>query len=197
MNENDKYIPKVEPLETDKFFETFGKGTRLELLSSAFGIGKLTVRLQKFNEATNKEEARITGYLNADVALTFANDILTGRMAQLAKAKSANGDAVKVFEQPGGSSKDGKTIYREISLSVGHKYIFACEQCAGKKTNTGGYVRDTSNTDIPRQIIRVGMDAQTLKAMALMIKSEYQAYRTAQYIRLYSVENKQTEEVLY
>lgn len=194
MPNADKYIPKVELLETEKFFETFGKGTRLELLSSGFGIGKLIIRLQKFNEATNKEEARITGYLNADIALTLANDILSGRMAQLAKAKAdASGNAVKVFEQPGGSNKDGKTIYREISLSVGHKYIFACEQCAGKKTNTGGYVRDTANTDIPKQIIRVGMDAQTLKAMALMIQNEYQAYRTAQYVML--IQNSKQEQI--
>lgn len=179
----DKYTPNIAEINSAKFFETFGNGTRLELLNSSFEIGKLIIQLQKFNVNTNKEETRLRLYLDIDKALCLANDILSGRIAKLAQ-NSQNGSLTKVYQQPGGSVKDNKVIYRELSISVGKKFIIGGLECAGKRTSTGGFVSDLSNTEVEKIQINVGVDSSTLKSIALMIQSEYQAYRTAQYLML-------------
>lgn len=183
--ENKTYIPNVAEIENNKFYETFGNGTRLELLNSSFDIGKLIFRFQKFDVNSKKEIARLVAYLDIDKALCLANDILSGRLVKLAQNGQKEG-LRKVYAQPGGSVKDGKIIYREISVSIGNKFIVSGLECAGKKTSTGGFVADVTNTTIPKVNINVGMDAQTLKSLAIMIQNEYQAYRTAQFVLLNS-----------
>ena len=49
----------------------------------------------------------------------------------------------------------------------------------GKVTDTGGFAPDGKF----ETQISVGMDADTLKAIAVMIQNEYQAYRTVQMIK--------------
>lgn len=163
--------------------ETFGSNTRLELLSSCFAIGKLIIQLQKFNDQ-NKEEARIKVYMDIERALVLCHDILSGRLAQCAKTmESKNGGLAKVFTSPGGSSREGEITYREFSISKGKKFIISALEMPGKKTETGGYVPDKEKAAEKRSI-NIGVEPETLKAIAILIQNEYQAYRTAQYVKL-------------
>ena len=177
------YRPQVADIDDGKFYETFGSNTRLELLSSCFAIGKLIIQLQKFNDQ-NKEEARIKVYMDIDRALVLCHDILSGRLAQCAKAmESKNGGLAKVFTSPGGSSREGEITYREFSISKGKKFIVSALEMPGKKTETGGYVPDKEKAAEKRSI-NIGVEPETLKAIAILIQNDYQAYRTAQYVKL-------------
>ena len=170
------HVPELTCIEDSKFYEIFGNNTRLELLSNAFAINKLIIRFQKFSDA-KKELGRITAYLDIDKALVMANDILFSRLNK--KINPNNPNIQKVFTQSGGSVKENKITYREISISKGKKWIIGCMECKGKKTDTGGFMPETGCPE--KQEINVGMDEETLRGIALIIIQECQAYRTAQW----------------
>lgn len=171
--------PKIRKLDRDVFFTSFGKNTRIELKNSMFGRGKLAILLQKFDD-NNKQIASLTLYIDLPKALVMANDILSGRYANI--AQKSNESISTVFKDMGGQPaekakrEDGKPLYRELSLQKGEKWIFRGVSGPGKVTNTGGFAPD-GKSEIN---VSVGMDSETLKAVALMIQTEYQAYRTVQ-----------------
>lgn len=172
-----KFLPVVAPIEEEVFFETFGNKSRLELKNRSFNIGKLSIGLQKFDD-NNKQTAFLNMYLNLDRALVLANDILFGRLQKLA---GNTNDIVEVYKQIGGSKKDGKVIYRELTISKGRLWMIKGSEGPGKLTDkTGGFAPDGK----PETVVSVGVDDATLRAIALMIQNEYQAYRTAQWLKL-------------
>lgn len=171
------YLPTVAAIEKEVFFETFGNKSRLELKNRSFNINKLSIGLQKFDD-NNKQTAFLNIYLDLDKALVLANDILFGRLQKLAGNSQ---DIVEVYKQPGGSKKDGKILYRELSISKGRLWMIKGSEGPGKLTErTGGFAPDGK----PTTSVSVGVDDNTIRAIALMIQNEYQAYRTAQWIKL-------------
>lgn len=182
----EKYKFTVQPIENDVFFTTFGKNTRIEV-KNALSIDKFGILIQKFNEQ-KKQVACVTTYLDSSKALTLANDILSGRLAKIAQAQ--NGDLKPVFEAQGGKRDGNKVIYRCFKISRGNKWILGNCSGPGKVTATGGFAAAGELTEK----VTIGMDDESIKAMALKIKAEYQAYRTAKMIvSLNNVE--QIEEV--
>lgn len=180
--ETNNYEYKVEltPMENDVFFTTFGKNTRLELKNAMFDKGKLAILLQKLDD-NNKQLAVITTYMDLSKALVMVNDILSGKFAKMATDDSK---IITVFKDMGGKPAekagraDGKPLYREFNIQKGRLWMFRGIQGPGKVTETGGFAPD-GQSEIQ---VSVGMDADTLKAIALMIQNEYQAFRTAKFI---------------
>lgn len=170
----DKYNLTVEPMENDVFFTTFGKNTRIEL-KNALSIDKIGILIQKFNDQ-KKQIACVTTYLDSSKALTLANDILSGRLAKIAQTHKE--DLKPVFEAQGGKRDGDKVIYRCFKISKGNKWILGNCSGPGKVTATGGYAAAGELTEK----VTIGMDDESIKAMALKIKAEYQAYRTAKMI---------------
>jgi hypothetical protein len=175
------YKPQISEIDAAVFWTTFGKNTRIELKSDAFAIDKLSIGLQKLDD-NNHQLAYINCYMDLPKALVMANDILSGRFAKMAKP----GEITKVFAVQGGQSAarakraDGKPLYREFSLSKGQKWIAGAILGPGKENpTTHGIVADGK----PEQEVKVGILDDDIKAMALMIKAEYEAYRTAQWMR--------------
>lgn len=171
--------PKIKKIDRDVFFTTFGNNSRLELKNSMFGRGKLAILLQKFDD-NNKQTAALTLYIDLPKALVMANDILSGKYASTAQKSGQS--FTKVFEDMGGQPAerakraDGKPLYRAFSIQKGEKWIFRGVSGPGKITKTGGFAPDGES----EVVVSVGMDSETLKAVALMIQAEYQAYRTVQ-----------------
>ena len=180
--ETNNYEYKVEltPMDNDVFFTTFGKNTRLELKNSMFDKGKLAILFQKLDD-NNKQVAVITTYMDLSKALVMANDILNGKFAKMATDESK---ITTVYKDMGGrppekaNRPDGKALYRELAIQKGRLWMLKAIQGPGKVTDTGGFAQD----GVPEIQVVVGMDADTLKAIALMIQNEYQAFRTAKFI---------------
>lgn len=174
------YLPEFTELDRDVFYTAFGSDTRMELKNCLFSKGKLAILLQKFDPKTNKQLDVITVFIDLPKALVMANDILVGKYAAMAQ-KSGQSITV-VFKDMGGqpaeraNRPDRKPLYREFSIQKGNKWMFRATTGPGKVTETGGFAPDGKSE---KQIV-VGMDADTLKAVALMIQQEFQAYRTTQ-----------------
>lgn len=165
----------VKKIENNVIYETFGNHSRFEL-KNALAIGKFVIALQKFDD-NNKQIAFISSYLDADEALVMANDIISG--SYFKKAQKQPDQITECFKSLGGSNKDGEIIYRDITLSKGKLWMFKAQECPGKKTDTGGYAPAGKATTT----VSVGVMDQAIKAIAIMIQSEYIAYRTAQILK--------------
>lgn len=180
MSDEYKFNLNIKELEDDVIYETFGNHSRFEL-KNALSIGKFCLALQKFDD-NNKQTAFIKCYLNAPEALVFANDVLSGRFAKMAQTGGAPDTAVKVFDSQGGSNKDGQIIYRTLNLSKGKFWMFRGSEGLGEKTaNTGGYCAVKGSK--PTNIVSVAVSDDSLKAIAILIQQEYQAYRVAQMLK--------------
>lgn len=179
IDNNYRFELEVSPMQSDVFFTTFGNNTRLELKNSMFDKGKLAILLQKLDD-NNRQTAVITVYLDMAKALVMANDILSGRFARQAGDGSK---IVTVFKDMGGrpaekaNRADGKPLYREFNIQKGRLWIFKGSSGPGKVTDTGGFAAD----GLPETQVSVGMDDGTLKAIALMIQNEYQAFRMSKF----------------
>ena len=177
--QNYEFHMNVTPMFEDVFYRTYGKNTRLELKNGMFDKGKLAILLQKLDN-NNKQVDVLTLYIDLPKALVMANDILSGRFSKMATDKSK---ITTVFKDMGGkpaeraNRPDGKPIYRELSIQKGNLWIIRGVQGPGKVTSTGGFAPDGH---LEHQI-SIGMDSDTLKAIALTIQSEYQAFRTSKF----------------
>ena len=176
----------IEKINGDVFYSAFGKNSRIELKNKAFVLNKLAIGLQKFDN-NFKQIAYLTFYLDLPAALNLCRQIIDGQLNEAAKTlaqKAGKDQIVTVYKAPGGMSAkkanrpDGKPLYREFSISKGKKWMVKISVGPGKTTETGGIVPDGKT----ETAVSIGMDFKTLAEMALMIKAEYQAYRTAQYI---------------
>lgn len=172
----------LSAVDNNVFFTTFGNGTRLELKNNMFDKGKLAILLQKL-DSNNKQVAVITCYLDLPKALVMANDILSGQYEKMI----GDGSEIKtLFKDMGGTPAvkakrdDGKALYREFRIQKGRLWIIKGSQGAGNVTETGGFAPASS----PEVQVSVGVSYETLKAIALMIQQEYQAFRTAKYFKM-------------
>ena len=175
------HIPEIKTIENDLIFETFGMGSRLNLLNN-LGIGRIGVFIQNFDAKTNKETNRCTAFIKIPEALLLANDILSGKYASLTK-NVTEGESEPVFINYGGTDSekagraDHKPVCRCLTLTRRNgKWSLRIAEGAGKKTATNGFIFDGK----AEKIVYIGMNDDTLKQMALMIQNECLAYRVAQ-----------------
>lgn len=175
------------------FYEINGKNTFCKVKSNAFNIEKVQFAFVEFNTTTKKSNYSIDLYLSFDKALLFSNDILSGRIPKLAKSEKAKGDKYpkSVWQSPlGGTSEaeakrrnlrsDGKAISRFFTLSPGSSqpYILTAVQQAGE-TLGNGLIKPIGQAE---KAIRVPLDIDTLKSLALLIRTHINSYISAQYL---------------
>ncbi|OAA87796.1 hypothetical protein [Clostridium ljungdahlii] len=178
-----------------------GKNVFLEVMNNAFQINKVQINFVKYDlklEKNSRQLINISLYIDIDKILILANDILSGRLAALAKQanniKEKSGykyckeiyadiggvSAVKLKER-GKERPDGKCLFRRFKITPGDKvnWIFSGEIGAGEESETGLIIPQ----DKPEEIVRVPLNDEDLKKFALVLKSHIQAYLTSLYIK--------------
>jgi len=178
----------------NEFVEINTKNTFMKVKANTFGIGKVLFSFVQFDDKTNKSISSMDYYMDMDDALLFANDILSGRIPQLAEIEKAKGDkypkAIWTSKLGGvneekakdrGLRDDGKAISRLFNLAPGSRqpFVFTAEQRAGKSDDKG--LIQPIYSGAPEVQIRVACGADDLKRMAIAIQSHINAYRAAQY----------------
>jgi hypothetical protein len=87
-----------------------GKNCFLEVMNSAFAIGKVQINFREYDEKQqkgNRFTKEIDLFMDMDKFLVFANDIISGKVAKMAEAEKARAKQE--------SDKQGKTVYpREL-----------------------------------------------------------------------------------
>lgn len=87
-----------------------GKNCFLEVMNSAFAIGKVQINFREYDEKQqkgNRFTKEIDLFMDMDKFLVFANDIMSGKVAKMAEAEKARAKQE--------SEKQGKTVYpREL-----------------------------------------------------------------------------------
>ena len=168
----------------------------VKVKADALGIGKVQFAFVSFDKNTNKSKDSIDCFLDIADAMLLSTDILSGKIAALADMKkkeaAANGSkyaAACYSSTLGGVNEeiakkrgrtDGKAISRKFDIVPGMKkpFVFTAYQSAGK-TDEKGLIQPVGKPEI---IIRVAMDANEIKKLAVMIQTDVQAFLTAAYI---------------
>jgi len=178
-----------------------GKNVFLEVMNTAFDIGKVRINFVEYDltqEKNNRIKQNIPVYINVDKFLLLANDVLSGRMAMLAKkareeaqAKGykyckeiyvdLGGVSAKTLEQRGEARPDGMSLSRQFKITPGNKlpWILSAEMGAGEETETGLIAPKGE----PEQQVRVPLSDDDFKRMFIIVKTHIEAYFAAQYLK--------------
>lgn len=162
-----QYGLRVNEAESQKFFEKVGAKSRFECLSNSFGIGKIRINFQTFeqNNGSFKQTGRIGFYLDFMKAIELITDYNSGKIEKLyiadrekeEKAKAANqnyypgklwtsGPTGTNSKRQAQMAANGKAVdrkgaaeYREFYISRGVKtpFVFTCIACDGKENDRG------------------------------------------------------------
>lgn len=196
--------------ELNQIIRIDGKNVFLEVLNSAFQIGKVQMNFLEYDITKDKGERiryEIAIYIDMDKFLVLSNDVLSGRISALAiKARKEQqiggykyckevwndmgGISAELLKKRGKERADGKSLSRQLKLTPGDKlpWIFSAELGPGELTETGLIVpRFTGNK--PEAIVRVPLRNEDLKKMALIVKAHIEGYVSSQY---YSKMSKQS-----
>lgn len=167
-------------------------GTFFKVKSDAFEIGKLLFSFVTFNASTGKQVNKIDFFIDLkkgkDGALVLCQDILSGKIAKEGKLEIQKRPKDKKYAAPiriyqGGVSSakakekkirtDGKAQARILKISTGtaFDYIISCEEGPGHETKEGLIVPDYQGN--PEKIIRVGINADDFKSLALSVQMHY------------------------
>lgn len=197
--------------ENFQIFRLDGRNVFFEVLRSAFPIGKVQINFIEYDPNNgNKQTKNIQTYMDISKFLVFANDVLSGKMAHLAKkakeekAKNNKKYCSEVFGDMGGISAEkvqeriklekskgkkafnfeipeGSALSRILYLTPGERqpWILSGQLGLGKENETGLIVPQ----GYPKEIVRVPMDDDGLKAFVLVTKAHIEAYFTSLYVK--------------
>ncbi len=168
--------------------------TFMKAKANAFGIEKLQLAFVDFDKHSKKLNANIDLYMSFGEALCLSQDILSGKIAKLAKAEKAKGEQYpkEVWQSSlGGVNEenakkrnlrtDGKAISRYFTIAPGSKadFVITAIQQAGKSAPNGIIVPEGK----PETIIRVACNSDNLKSFALLSKIHIEGYISSQYVK--------------
>jgi hypothetical protein len=112
------------------------------------------------------------------------NDEMQEKQKQINKPlfQSLGGTSADKLKQKGYERKDGMSLSRSISLSVGGKvdYLLCAESGPGQTDAKGLIVPKYGNS--PEQRISVAMNWQSLNEIMLMTKINYEAWLASKYM---------------
>lgn len=186
MNNDTNNLIIIKSIEDNKIDTRYSKSKdqhtiRLEIKNWLSG-GKFIFAFQEL-DANNKQIAFTQCYMSVAETLGFVANVLDGTFIKQALASDPKGENItEVFKSMGGSDKEGKITYRDLTLSKGKKWILKAQECPGKKTTTGGFAPDGKAT----VMISMGLNPIDLKSIAKFLDHEYVAYRTAQMFKTIS-----------
>ena len=186
-----------------------GKNVFVEIMASAFSIGKVQMNFIEYNPSGtqgNKQTKNLPIYMDIENFEVLANDILSGKMSAKAKKKreeqfagnykyckeifsELGGISAKTLAKRGKSRQDGMSLSRQFKITPGDKipWIFSAEYGPGEENATGLIVPKYPNGKA-EQTVRVGLYDHDFKKLAIVVSNEIQAYRTACY--LYDIRNQ-------
>ena len=182
-----------------------GKNCFVEVLNSAFNIGKVQLNFCQYDETTKAMTKRLDIYVDINKMLVLCNDILTGNFAKIVEhAKKNNNfegrevnDYTCYFTDMGGISEDkvnkklgdyqktypwvqsGKGISRQLKIQAGQKmpWILRAEYGLGVSSETGLITPSGK----PADYINIPMTNESFKMLAIVIKTHYEAYLNQYY----------------
>ncbi|WP_368262603.1 hypothetical protein [Clostridium disporicum] len=173
-----------------------GKDTFFEIMANAFGIDKVQINFRKYDDSQEKG-SKITQsvdiFIDIPEALVLSQDILSGKIAQLAKTEKAKGAKypAQIWQTMGGVNAekaktrglrtDGMALSRVLKIVPGLKqpFVFTAESGKGEENDKGLIVPRYGTT--PENRIMVAVTDEQLKQIALLIQTHVQAYYCAQY----------------
>lgn len=179
-----------------------GKNVFLEIMNDCFGIGKVRINFIEYDPTAEKSQRikqNIPVYIDIDRFLVLSNDILSGRMAALAKqardeaAKQGSqyakeiwvnlgGVSAKTLESRGQARPDGKSLSRQMKITPGNRipWVLSAEMGPGEETETGLIAPRYTK---PEQLVRVPLSDEDFKRLALVTKMHIESYTTALYLQ--------------
>ncbi|WP_075980107.1 hypothetical protein [Bacillus massilinigeriensis] len=179
-----------------------GRNTFLEVMNSAFVIGKVQINFIEYDvtaDKGNRIKQQINIYVDIDKLLLFGNDVLTGRMNQLGKMAreeqikkgfkyskeiwlDLGGISAKLLIERGKARSDGKSLSRQMKLTPGEKlpWIISAEEGAGEETETGLIVPKYVGNRAEK-IVRVPLSNEDLKRFVLITQAHIEGFIGSQY----------------
>lgn len=187
-----------------------GKNCFVEVLNSAFNIGKVQLNFCQYDEKTKSMTKRLDIYIDVDRMLVLCNDILTGNFAKIVEHAKKTGkfdgrdvnDYTCYFVDMGGISEDrvqkklteyqksypwvqaGKGISRQFKIQAGQKlpWILRAEYGLGASSETGLI----APVGKPADYINIPMTNESFKMLAMAIQTHYTAYLNQYYSKFSS-----------
>lgn len=173
----------AEDIKKDlEIFEINTLKTFIKIKGNSLSIGKIIFSFVEFDPATKKLIRNIDVYIGVADARLLCIDILSGRLAALAKAGN---DGKPLFQTLGGLNEekarakgrtDGNALSRSMQIQPGTKFpfIFTAEIRPGHTNEKGLIVPDYK---LPGEgKVSVACDNQTIKKMAATLQSFLDAY---------------------
>ena len=178
-----------------------GKNLFMEVLNDSFEIDRVHLKFVQYDQAQatgSRIVADISIYLEFAEFLALSEDVIMGLLQAKAAAITAEAAATKQYPKPafiamGGTSAkvltrrgqaraDGMSESRQFKITSGTKYPFllTAESGAGKEDERGLIVPAFGSK--PDKRIMLGMSAEDLKAMCMIVKFHMQSYITFQYM---------------
>lgn len=173
-----------------------GKNVFLEVMNSAFEIGKVNINFIEYDvnqEKNSRIKQSIPIYIDMDKMLVLINDILSGRISALAKAEKAKGNkwanaiytdlggvSAKNLEARGKARPDGMSLSRQFKITPGDKmpWILSGEMGAGKENDKGLIVPQGK----AENLVRVPLSDDDFKRLAIVVKAHIESFITSQYL---------------
>lgn len=190
---------------SSQIFRCDGQNVFMEVLNSSFSIGKIGFNFCEYDDQTNKMLKKLPIYIDINKCLVFANDVLNGNFEAKVKnakeTKTYNGQPVNsytsYFIDMGGIHEDkvkqkftdyqqqypfvkeDMAISRQFKVQAGMKmpWILRAEYGLGKSNQTGLIVPN----GMASLYINIPMTDDSLKEMAIAIKTHYEAYLNQYY----------------
>lgn len=182
-----------------------GKNCFVEVLNSAFSIGKVQLNFCQYDEKTKAMTKKLDIYVDVQKMLVFCNDVLTGNFNKIVehakKTNNFNGatvnDYTAYFLDMGGVSEDkvqknlakyqkdypwvqsGKGISRQLKIQAGSKmpWILRAEYGLGVSSDTGLITPSGKPVDF----INIPLTNESFKMLAMTIQTHYNAYLNQYY----------------
>jgi hypothetical protein len=194
------------PKEFQQIKRIDGKGVFIEVMNSAFEIGKVQINFVEYDvskSAGSRMKPPIQIYVDMDKFLLTAQDVLSGRMNALAKIenestakKQASAGERKVYanhiwldqggihadklKERGKARPDGKCLARQMKITPGSSqpWIFSAETGPGEPSPTGLIVPKYTRAE---ELIRVPMSDEFFKEFFIVTKAHIEAFIASQY----------------
>jgi len=178
-----------------------GKNLFLECLNDSFEIDRVHLKFVQYDQTQatgSRIVADISIYLEFAEFLALSEDVVMGFLQAKASAITAaasetkqypkpafiamGGTSAKVLARRGQARTDGMSESRQFKITSGTKYPFllTAESGAGKEDERGLIVPAFGSK--PDKRIMLGLSAEDLKSMCMIVKFHMQSYITFQYM---------------
>lgn len=168
--------------ENHQIIRIDGKSKFVEVLDTAFEIGKVTLNFIEYDDtkvAGDRIVARIPIYMDFPEFRRFAQDILSGRYATLAKTAKGpiemfmKGTSAERLKAQGRERADGKSESRKFYIGSSAKgFFFNAELGPGEATDTG-LIKPAGKSEMK---VSIPMDGNQSKELVLATLAAMNAF---------------------